>query len=454
METQTGFGGDDGREGIEEEMKSNIASIKHSRLLRIHHIDLNSLASKAGLKKGDEIASINGRAIEDIIDLQFYGADSDLNIIAYRNGHEIKVNISNPDMLSLGIEPDEMKYRCCGNHCQFCFVDQNPKGLRSTLYLKDEDYRLSFMHGNYVTLTNITERDLNRIVVQRLAPLYLSIHAVNPAIRKQLLGIKKDDRLLEKLQFLADNDIEMHGQIVICPGFNDGSELENTIQSLSAFYPHLKTLAIVPVGLTKHRKNLPGLQSVTSEKAAAIIEQVRPYQNKFQKEFNHHFIYLADEFYLLAKAPLPDETHYGEFWQVENGVGMTRLFLDDFSQETQFFPKRLKKPCRTVIVTGMLAAPILQKTVLPVLEQIDGLDVSLLPVKNQFYGPSVTVSGLLTGQDIFAALQQIDGEFNVLLPENCINHEGYFLDDMTPETLSDSLNQSVNIIAGFGELWN
>lgn len=425
-----------------------------SNLLRIERLNPYDIASAAGLRAGDIVKQINGHQIHDVIDLQFYISDPDLDIIIDRQGRELQFHIKNPEMISLGIEPESMDFGCCGNQCVFCFIDQNPKGMRSSLYLKDEDYRLSFMHGNYVTLTRVSQTELNRIAEQRLSPLYLSVHAVDPVIRKRMLGIKKDDNVIEKLKFLADHDIEIHGQIVLCPGLNDGRSLEDTIKILSSFHPHFHTLAVVPVGLTKHRLELPQISPVTSEIAVNVIQQVQNHQEIFREKLGHAFVYLADEFYLSANEALPPDEHYGDYWQIENGVGMTRSFLNEFDHQVQRFPAKIKKQDRVVVVTGTLAAPVLQQFVFPVLNKIKGLDLNIHPVENEFYGSTVTVSGLLTGQDIQKSLSSLSGDYRVVLPENCINHDRVFLDDMTPDELAESIRHPVSVISDFGELWN
>ena len=349
-----------------------------------------------------------------------------------------------------GIAFEPMHFGCCGNHCIFCFIDQNPRGLRKTLYFKDEDYRLSFLHGNYVTLTRTGRADLARIAAQRLSPLYISVHAADPAVRTKMLGLSSDDHLMDKIRFLADSRIELHAQIVLCPGINDGRVLAETHDALRAFYPQMKSLAVVPVGLTRHRKGLPDLRAVDAGTARQVIGGIHALQERNIKELGGSFVFLADEFYLLAGAPLPPAARYGEFWQIENGVGMTRAFLDDFEREAADLPKRLKRRKKIVIVTGALAAPVLEGRVIPRLRQIGGLEADLALVENRFYGTSVTVSGLLTGQDIARALAGRTAGATVLLPANCLNTDGLFLDDWTPERLSAGLGCRVVVAEGFG----
>jgi putative radical SAM enzyme (TIGR03279 family) len=419
----------------------------------ICHIEPNSPAEEAGMMPHDQIISINGQSVNDLIDLQFFGSDPDLSITVNRGGRLRHFDIHNPEYKSLGIDPDPMETRYCGNHCLFCFIDQNPKGLRDTLYVKDEDYRLSFLLGNYVTLTHVSLKDLNRIAEQKLSPLYVSVHAADPGVRKTLLGLKKDDRLMDKIRFLAEQGIEIHAQIVLCPGLNDGDILEETIATLSSFFPQVGSVAVVPVGLTRHRRDLPVLTPVSRKIAGNVIGQIQSLQDAFMKKWNHPFVFLADEFYLSAGNALPEAGHYGEYWQIENGVGMTRAFLDSFNLYASMFPKILKRSEKIAVITGTLAAPVLEKLILPEMKKIKGLDINLVPVENRFYGESVTVSGLLTGQDIQRSLQPVKGCDRILIPMNSINHDGLFLDGMRPEDLTQELGQPVVVMEDFEALW-
>ncbi|MDZ7376620.1 MAG: DUF512 domain-containing protein, partial [candidate division KSB1 bacterium] len=281
--------------------------------MKIIGFENNSLAAEAGLQVGDDLTKINDHQIGDELDFQFYASDELLEIEVLRDGERFIFEIEKDYDESLGIIFEETKFRCCGNHCIFCFVDQNPQGLRPSLYFKDEDFRLSFLYGNYVTLTNVSRSDLKRIVRQRLSPLYVSVHSTDLTIRKLLLGITKDDHLLEKIRYLVEHRIELHAQIVLCPGINDGQGLQRTIDDLARFYPQLKSVAIVPVGLTRHRQGLYQLASVTPAFAAALIDQVEPISEHFKQIWDDYFVYLADEFYLLAAQPLPLAQRYEDF---------------------------------------------------------------------------------------------------------------------------------------------
>jgi len=310
--------------------------------MKIKAFEQGSLAAKVGLKIGDNLIIINENPIRDPIDFQFHASDELLDIEVLRNGRTLFFEIEKHYNESLGIIFEDIKYRCCGNKCIFCFVDQNPPNLRKGLYFKDEDFRLSFLYGNYVTLSNVSRSDLKRIVEQRLSPLYVSIHSTNSEIRKLMLGLKKDDRLFEKIRYLTKNNIELHAQIVLCPMINDRNILAQTINDLAEFYPNLKSIAIVPVGLTRHRKNLYPLKPVTPDDAKMIIFEAESFAQNFKQKWDDYFVYLADEFYLMAGSNLPSIERYGDFPQIENGVGMARDFIDQFEEQSKQFLHKIK----------------------------------------------------------------------------------------------------------------
>ena len=405
------------------------------------------------VQPGDRLVSINGRLIRDVIDFYFYSAEEILEMTFLRDDTSFELTLERTYGDDVGLEFEIMQYQHCGNHCVFCFVDQNPRNMRSSLYFKDEDFRLSFLYGNYVTLTNIGDEELERIVEQRLSPLYVSIHSVNPDVRKKMLGLKKDDHLLEKIQYLIRHGIEMHGQIVLCPGWNDDTVLDETVEVLSEFFPDFRTLAVVPLGLTQHRKGLPKLTPVTPSFSRQVIKQIQKCQIEFEEKLEEPFVYLADEFYLQAGFPLPNAEHYREFWQIENGVGMTRDFLDAFETTMQLAPKAAENPGHWIWATGQSAGPVLEKKIMPHLNQIGNLKAEVCVVENHLMGSSVTVSGLLSGQDFYEALHPVPEKAQVLLPPNCINEDGLFLDDWTPEFLSEKLSCRVHIVDSLDELW-
>ncbi|NLP11294.1 DUF512 domain-containing protein [bacterium] len=417
----------------------------------IIRVDKPSPAADLSLQPGDQILEINGHPIQDEIDFQYYSADARLRLVIQRGARVFSRSLRRTWEGSFGVEFHGMKYRHCGNRCVFCFIDQNPGGLRRSLYFKDEDYRLSFLYGNYVTLTNVTRRDLVRIVEQRLSPIYVSIHAVDPEVRRRLLGIKHDDRLMEKIRFLTDQGIEVHAQIVLCPGYNDGLVLQDTLQRLYPFYPGLQSVAVVPLGLTRHRRGLTYLPPVSPLLARQTLRIIEKYAQGCKRDSDCYWVYAADEFYLRARAPIPPRARYEDFSQIENGVGMCRDLIDTVKRQTRYFPKRVHAK-RITLVTGRSAEPLLRQHVLPPLQAVSGLQVNLQAVVNRFFGRRVTVSGLLTGQDIARQLKGAHNGDLLVLPPNCLNHDGLFLDDWTPQQLEQSLGVRVYQPSNFLQL--
>ncbi|MBN1348728.1 DUF512 domain-containing protein [candidate division KSB1 bacterium] len=414
--------------------------------MKIIYIEPGSLAAHNDIREGDDLRKINRQPVRDIIDYQFLASDECIELELHRNGSRLCLSIEKAPDKTLGISLEQLRPRLCGNQCIFCFIDQNPPGLRKTLYVKDEDFRLSFLYGSYITLSHISQSDLRRIVEQRLSPLYISIHAADPRIRKMLLGLHKDDHLFEKLAYLAGHGIELHAQIVLCPGFNDGPVLDDTLTELEKFFPELATIAIVPVGLTKHRAHLPKLQPVSRALATNLVDWGKKHNAHYKKLWNRNWVFLADEIYLLAEFDVPDADYYEDFAQLENGVGMVRDFLDSFSELQRNFPRRLEQPRAITLVTGISAFPFMNDIIAARLNKIDNLRVTVQPVKNQFYGNLVTVSGLLAGEDIFDTLRNRTCGQVVFLPENCVNDDGLFLDDWTIEKMSNALERPVHLL--------
>lgn len=413
-------------------------------MIEITDIESGSIAEELGIKPGAKLISINGREISDELDYRFHNNDEELEVLVEQDGQQTIYEIEKEPHEDIGLIVEEMKMRNCGNKCIFCFVHQSPKGLRKPLYFKDEDYRFSFLHGHYVTMTNTTQQDLERIVEQQLTPLYVSVHVTEPELRKYMLGIKFDDRLLEKFEYLTSNGIELQTQIVLCPGINDGEVLDQTIADLKRFYPKIGSVAIVPVGLTKHRTYLPKLNPVTREYSLAMIEEVNDKRDRLKKELGSAFVYLSDEFYISTDTPLPDTSYYEDFLQLENGVGLTRDFITRFHEE---LPKlRMPAPSLNLtLVSAPLGATALNKYILPHLQKLDGLNLDMRTVINQFYGESITVSGLLVGEDIYNTLKdQPLGDY-VVLPPRVLNHNRLFLDDWSIDQLEERLAKEVLI---------
>jgi putative radical SAM enzyme (TIGR03279 family) len=417
--------------------------------MRIIGIHRESIAEEAGLAVGDELLAINGTPARDILDYRFHEGDDTLLLRILRNGEVIEFDIEKDDQEPLGLEFDEMKILSCGNNCIFCFVDQNPEGLRKELYFRDGDYRLSFMYGNYTTMTNAGPAIIRRIIEQRLSPQYISVHATDLEVRRRLMGITKDDLIIEKIRTLHDNGIAMHTQIVLCPGINDGAVLEKTVKDLYQFHEQIISLAVVPVGLTDHRFNLSQLQRVDRAYARNLLDTIHGWQKEFRSAIGRGFVYPSDEFFITAGRELPEAGYYDGFPQIENGVGMTRTFLMQFKRASGRFPARLKQRKRLLLATGTLAQGIIRTEVLPRLSAVGGLSVDLAVARNTLFGSPVTVSGLLSGNCLYSALKRKSKDADlVLLPPDVLNTSGVFLDDMTLQQLEDRLNVPVMVFAG------
>ncbi len=419
--------------------------------MKVKSVENKSVAQRYPILPGDEILEINGNPVRDLIDFKFYSSEEKLNLkIRDKSGRIKKIRINKRPDQDLGIAFEEKRYRGCGNKCIFCFVDQLPRGLRKPLYFKDEDYRLSFLHGNFITLTNLSKKDFRRIITQRLSPLYISVHTTDEPLRKKMLGNRKIPEIMPLIRKFAENRIELHTQIVLCPGVNDGAYLGKSVKELSSFYPWVKSLAIVPVGLTKFRKGLPNLKPVDKVYSKNLIKQVEKWQGGFRKKFSSNFVYAADEFYLLAELDIPPTKYYDEFCQIENGVGLVRKFLDDFKRKEKLLPKSLEHEFSLTLVTGELAYKFMSGHILKRLKKIKNLKVDLIPVKNNFLGESVSVSGLLSGGDILGTLKAKGIKELSLLPPNCLNADGFFLDDFKPKDIERK--SGVRIIQGSYDL--
>ncbi|HEX9912732.1 MAG TPA: DUF512 domain-containing protein, partial [candidate division Zixibacteria bacterium] len=408
--------------------------------MKIRSVERKSLAERYSILTGEEILEINNSSIKDLIEYKFYSSEKKLKLkIKSKSGIIRVVTLTKKPDQDLGIAFEEKRYRGCPNKCIFCFIDQLPKGLRKPLYFRDEDFRLSFLHGSFITLTNLSEQDIQRIINQRLSPLYISVHTTNESLRKKMLGNPEAPEIIPLIRRLAEHRIQMHTQIVLCPEINDGAYLEKSVYELSLFYPWVKSLAIVPVGLTRFRKGLPELKAANKEYAKRLIRLVDHWQLYFRKKYESNFVYAADEFYLLAGLDIPTKKYYDEFYQIENGVGLVREFLDDFKRKQRFLPRSLKYKYRLTLVTGGLAYKFMSGYILDRLKKIKNLKVNLVKVKNNFLGESVTVTGLLSGGDILKALKKSGESDLIMLPPNCLNPDGYFLDNLKPADLEKKL---------------
>lgn len=398
-----------------------------------------SVCDEFGVEAGDHLLAVNGESLRDLIDYSYHTAgEPDLLLEIEKTDGEIwELEIEREQNEPLGLLFPPPQPARCRNKCVFCFVHQLPKGLRKPLYVKDEDYRLSFLNGNYVTLANLKSSELSRIIEQRLSPLYISVHTTNPLLREQLLGVKGIPPILEQLQTLATAGIALHTQVVLCPGLNDGAELEKTVADLAALFPAVQSLAVVPLGVTRHRKGLPELQPVDGPYAAEFISLWEERAKALKKRLGNHFLFLADEFYLKAGRSFPPLREYGDLPQVENGVGMVPLFLRESRKLI-----RQARPVgnfRVTVVTGVSSFSIVSNFVAGLTEKT-GIEILPKAVENRLFGSSVTVTGLVTGKDIVEALAGVEIGAALMIPDVMLKEgEGVFLDDMTLDELGKEL---------------
>ncbi len=420
----------------------------------IRSIQPGSIAEELELEPGDELLSINDQSIEDVFDYHYLINDEYLVILVRKENQEeweLEVEKDYDEDLGITFESNLMdEYRSCKNHCIFCFIDQMPPGMRETLYFKDDDSRLSFLQGNYVTLTNMSDHDIDRIIHYHLAPINISFHTTNPELRRKMLHNRFAGDIFSKVERLYEAGIEMNGQIVLCKNINDGAELDRTIGDLSHYMPHLKSVSIVPVGLSKYRKNLYPLEPFEKEDARQVLRQVHRWQKQFYEVWGMHMIHCSDEWYLLAEEPVPEEERYDGYLQLENGVGMIRL-LDTEVKETLARMKGDQREGYVSLATGMLAAPTMRELLSQIEEKFPNIKANVFAIRNDFFGERITVSGLLTGQDLLAQLSgQKLGE-RLLLPCNMLRAgESVFLDDMTVEELENRLGVPISVVDSDG----
>jgi len=412
--------------------------------MKIREVEPNSIAAELAFSAGDELVSINGRIINDTLDYRFQSAGNELAVLIRKpNALEIIFDIEKGYDEDLGIIPEEDKIITCKNNCNFCFVRQNPRKMRRTLYIKDDDYRLSFLHGQFVTLTNLKQSDIDRIIEYRLSPLYVSVHTTNENLRKEFLENPKAPDLIPLMELFMSQGIVQHSQIVLCPDINDGLELEKTIGDLAKYYPMVPTLAVVPVGLTRFRSHLRPMRTVDSEYALRMIDYIEAQQKEFRAKWGTNFIYAADEWFILAGREVPQANYYDGFPQLETGIGMIRQMMDDTEARFNLLSRSGAKR-RYLVVTGRSAYSHLKKCTEQILNWAPNLEIEVAGLENRFFGPGVTVSGLLIGEDMLAGISEAGRDFDaVLLPPNCVNLNGVFLDEMTPDELSEILGLPV-----------
>ena len=445
----------------------------------VREIVPESLADVAALQPGDLIESINGKPIRDLLDYRFAAAEEELTLTVKRQETMLTVAINKLIDDDIGVlfgEEPAPFIRGCANKCVFCFIDGLPKrhmpqrglplGMRDSLYIKDDDYRYSFMFGNFITLTNLKEHDWQRLEEQRLTPLYVSVHATDADLRRQMVDGPRAGDIIGHIKRLGDMGITVHTQLVMCPGMNDGEQLDRSISDLAALRPIVESISAVPVGLTKFNNmmkvgSLPTLRPYQVDEARAIIHQVSTWQERFIQEMGEPFVFLSDEWYYITNTPFPKARHYGQFSQIENGVGMTRAYLDDWGKARRKLPAAIPQSTHITLVTATMAEGVMAKTVAD-LNRIENLTVELLPVVNQFFGPLVTVAGLLCGNDIIDAVQahqqHNEGYANatkrlVLLPRIVLDNAGtQFLDDVTVTDFQERIGDAVVFTADVSEI--
>lgn len=415
---------------------------------RIAEVEPGSIAEQCGLKPGDILRTINGEPVLDQIDYQFLSvAETLLLEVETTDGvfEEIELEKDENEPLGIVFESSLMsKPRVCANRCVFCFVDQMPDGMRDTLYVKDDDWRLSLMMGNYITLTNLSDREFDRIVARKASPLFISVHATDGEVRARMMKNPKAAGIMNQLTRLADTGISFHCQIVLCPGYNDGKVLDNTIETLSSMFPAARSMAVVPVGLTRYREGLDVVSPYTKETAIPVIEQIERWQEKLLSRIGTRFVFPSDEFYSLSGKQLPADETYEGYPQIENGVGLLRGFVNEFSIAYRHADMEEAKPRKVLIATGTSMADFLQKLIED--HPIPGVQVTVLPVKNHFFGTTVTVAGLLTATDLLPALKNAQAD-EVLISQAMLRHEGeLFLDDVSLTALSSSLSLPVHAV--------
>ena len=426
----------------------------------ITRVEPGSIAEEMEIGAGDRLLEINGQPIEDVFDYQYLTQDDYVEVlVAKPSGEEWLLEIDKDYEEDLGIifENGLMDdYRSCSNKCIFCFIDQMPPGMRPTLYFKDDDSRLSFLQGNYVTLTNMSDVDVERIIKYHMSPINISFQTTNPELRCRMLHNRFAGEALKKVDRFYEAGIEMNGQIVLCKGFNDGEELERSIRDLTRYLPHLKSVSVVPVGLSKYRDGLEPLEPFEREDAKAVIGQIRRWQEKLYPEYGLHFVHASDEWYVLAGEELPPEETYDGYLQLENGVGMLRLMMEEFEDAME----RLSQPGALEgrilsgtysSVTGQISYPYIRRMADRIMERFPDIRILVYPIRNDFFGERITVTGLLTGQDILRQLRGKELGEILCLPENLLRSgEHVLLDDITVEDIAGTLQVRTDIVKSSG----
>ena len=435
----------------------------------IDKVEPGSPAEKAGIAAGDKLLSINGAPLKDIVGYQFHQVNSRLTVEVERPGLSAPLvfTIRKPEQQDLGLEFGDPTFdgiKRCNNHCPFCFVDQNAPGLRRTLDIKDDDFRYSFLYGGFITLTNLKESDWQRINEERLSPLYVSVHATETEVRRQLLGNPRAPQIVPQLRRLGEMGIHVHTQLVLCPGINDGEHLGRSISDLAELYPHVQTVGIVPVGLTRFRRNNHyqiklDIRPYVGEEAEAMIAQVEAWQERLRSNLDTNFAYLSDEWYIMAGREVPHAREYEDYAQLENGVGMVRQLLDESRRTARKLPPRIERPVKVVAVCGEMPRPTLERALQP-LRQVENLDVRLVVVKNDTLGGNVACSGLLFGEEVMAALRPYASGGDapadlIFLPRRMFDFSGVrTLDEWTFDRFQAELGRPVIAAEWTRDIWN
>ena len=435
--------------------------LDHKNSHKIQSVAPGSIAEELGVERGDVLISINDQEVEDVFDYRYLTQDEELTVVI-RKGDSMEEDEPEEWELEIEKEPDEDlgiefesglmdEYRSCRNRCIFCFVNQMPKGMRDTLYFHDDDARLSFLQGNYITLTNMSDHDIDRIIRYHLEPINISFHTMNPALRCEMLHNRTAGDVFPRIRRLKEAGIELNGQIVLCRGINDGEELEYSLREFEQSLPELKSVSVVPVGLTRFRDRLPKLIPFDADSAGPVIDQIERWQQYYMTRYGTHLVHASDEWYIMAGRELPPEESYDGYLQLENGVGMVRLLTEEIREELRRSAGRKARSRHITIATGRLVGPILDGLVREITEVFPQVRADVVPITNHFFGELITVSGLITGQDLTAQLAGRDLGEELLLPANMLRSgENVFLDDMTVEQVEETLQIKTVIVESDG----
>ena len=447
--------------GLFQNEDGSAMPLDHKNSHKIQSVAPGSIAEELGVERGDVLISINDQEVEDVFDYRYLTQDEELTVVI-RKGDSMEEDEPEEWELEIEKEPDEDlgiefesglmdEYRSCRNRCIFCFVNQMPKGMRDTLYFHDDDARLSFLQGNYITLTNMSDHDIDRIIRYHLEPINISFHTMNPALRCEMLHNRTAGDVFPRIRRLKEAGIELNGQIVLCRGINDGEELEYSLREFEQYLPELKSVSVVPVGLTRFRDRLPKLIPFDADSAGPVIDQIERWQQYYMNRYGTHLVHASDEWYIMAGRELPPEESYDGYLQLENGVGMVRLLTEEIREELRRSAGRKARSRHITIATGRLVGPILDGLVREITEVFPQVRADVVPITNHFFGELITVSGLITGQDLTAQLAGRDLGEELLLPANMLRSgENVFLDDMTVEQVEETLQIKTVIVESDG----